>query len=311
MDFTHFTRRSFLHRLLEGGVICSVTSRTLFGYHDDDLQGVFREICANLVQLINEERSVEKVTPVELDELASNVATKHAEEMAASDFASHWSLNGLKPYMRYSFAGGLHATQENISAADNTWSVKRADLLQDTSYLHVRLYQESPPNDGHRRTILASQQTHVGIGLAVEHLRLRMVELFVARYLDITNHQEKVKRNEVVTFAGRLLKNSYSLQRIEIFYETTPTKPQLEWLRVARPYSLPDRAVVLRPKLPEGLTYADGSHGDFKLKSDGTFQTSISLFAEEPGIYTIVCWVKRSNREKPFPATQACVVVEN
>jgi len=53
-------------------------------------------------------------------------------------------MTGLKPYHRYSFAGGYHATQENVSASDNTWSMRLADLKQDTSYLHVRLYQESP-----------------------------------------------------------------------------------------------------------------------------------------------------------------------
>ena len=146
----------------------------------DDLEKTFAEIRANLLEMVNEERAVAKVPALATDELATQVATKHALEMAAGEFTSHWGRDGLKPYQRYSFAGGTHATQENVSAADNTWSTKLSDLKQDTAYVHVRLYQEKAPNDGHRRTILAPQHTHVGFGLAVDHLRLRLVELFVA-----------------------------------------------------------------------------------------------------------------------------------
>ncbi len=115
----------------------------------------FSELRTNLLEMVNEERVVEKLKPLELDELATRVATAHATEMATHGFASHWGRDGLKPYHRYSFAGGSDATQENVSAADNTWSNKLSDLKQDTSYLHLRLYQEKPPNDGHRKTILA------------------------------------------------------------------------------------------------------------------------------------------------------------
>ena len=118
--------------------------------------------------------------------------------MAKHEYASHWDRDGLKPYHRYSFAGGVHATQENVSAADNTWSTKTGDLLQDTSYLHVRLYQEKPPNDGHRRAILAPQQTHVGLGIALDKLKLRVVELFVAKHLEVKSIARKVNRTTVL-----------------------------------------------------------------------------------------------------------------
>ena len=123
--------------------------------------------------------------PVELDDLATEVATKHAVDLVTNDFIGHWGTDGLKPYHRYAAAGGTHATEENVSAVDGTWSTKAKDLKLETAYLHVRLYQEKPPYDGHRRTILRPQHTHVGIGLAVQSLRLRMVELFVAKYVDV------------------------------------------------------------------------------------------------------------------------------
>jgi len=49
---------------------------------DDDLEITIREIRANLLEMINEERAVSKVPRIEIDELATQVATKHAVDMA-------------------------------------------------------------------------------------------------------------------------------------------------------------------------------------------------------------------------------------
>jgi hypothetical protein len=97
------------------------------------LNDSFAEIRANLLQLVNEERAVEKVPLLKIDDLATRVATAHAQEMAKYGYASHWNREGLKPYHRYAQAGGYHYTKENVSAADNTWSNKLVDLKPDTS----------------------------------------------------------------------------------------------------------------------------------------------------------------------------------
>jgi Cysteine-rich secretory protein family len=268
------------------------------------------QLRANLLNLINEERAVEKVPPVALDELATRVATRHAEDMAKHEYASHWDRDGLKPYHRYSLAGGVHATQENVSAADNTWSTKTEDLLQDTSYLHVRLYQEKPPNDGHRRAILAPQQTHVGLGIALDKLRLRVVELFVAKHLEVNPVAGKVKANDSLTFTARLTVPETFLRVIEVFYEPLPQEPGIDWLRQPRSYALPTESVVLRPKVPPPFLYADRTPGVIEVARDGTFRAPIRLFKKQPGIYTIVTWLERGSSRKAFPATEVCVRAE-
>jgi uncharacterized protein YkwD len=269
----------------------------------------FDEIRANLLQLVNEERAVEKVPPLAVDELATRIATEHAHDMATGNFASHWGRDGLKPYQRYSLAGGIDATQENVSAADNTWSGKTKDLMQDTAYLHIRLYGEKPPDDGHRRTILASQHTHVGFGLALDQLRLRLVEVFVARYVELTTVRREAKAGDTFIFAGKLLDASHVLKQVEVFYEPLPKAAESSWLAVSQPYSLPDDSVVLLPKLPLGLTYGDRTTGVLEGGSDGKFTVPVTLFRRTPGIYTIVCWIKRKRSEKAFPATEVCIRV--
>jgi uncharacterized protein YkwD len=274
----------------------------------DDLEAIFAEIRANLLEMVNEEREVAKLNPLLVDELATQVAAKHAQEMAVDDFASHWGSDGRKPYHRYSFAGGTQATQENVSAADNTWSMKASDLKQDAAYLHVRLYQEKPPYDGHRRAILAPQHTHVGFGIAGKNLRLRLVELFVAKYLQVEPMPRKAKPGERLTFTAKMPKEGFYLNTVEVFYEPLPATPQMSWLRQPRSYGLPDESRVLRPKAPPPYVYADRQPGVVEIALDGKFTAPIKLFKNEPGIYTIVTWLTRnSGSQKPFPATEICI----
>jgi uncharacterized protein YkwD len=270
----------------------------------------FAELRANLLEMVNEERAVEKLPPVAIDELATRVATQHAADMAAHEFVSHWGRDGLKPYHRYSFAGGTDATQENISAADNTWSNKSSDLKQDTSYLHLRLYQEKPPNDGHRKTILAPQLTHVGFGIAVEKLRLRLVELFVARYVAVKDVPRIAKPGDVVPFAAKLLRQDHSLNHVEVFYEPIPKAPELSWLNESRSYELPRESTVLRPKVAPPYTYLDRGTGEVEVNLDGSFSVPVRLSRNKPGIYTLVAWIKANRSGKSFPATEVCIRVE-
>jgi uncharacterized protein YkwD len=302
------SRRTFIQAGITSAVlpICVPRFELLLGTELKDLEALRR----NLLQLINDEREVANVGRVELDDFASKIAMAHAEEMAVDEFVSHWGKNGYNPYQRYSFAGGYHATQENISAADNTWSLKFEDLKQDTSYLHVRLYQEQPPNDGHRQAILAPQHTHVGLGMAIEKLRLRVVELFVSKYVELNPIVQTAKPKTTVTVAGRLLKSNDTLNTIEVFYEPLPTPRNIEWLQQPRSYSLPSESQVLKPILPPPYQYGDRQPGVIRVEPDGRFEAPVTLFKDSPGVYTIVCWVKRRRGEKPFPATGLCIRAE-
>lgn len=276
-----------------------------------NVEKMFAEIRANLLEMVNEEREVAKVSPVAVDELATQVATKHAVDMATGQFASHWGRDGLKPYQRYSFAGGTDATQENVSAADNTWSMKFADLKQDTAYLHVRLYQEKPPNDGHRHAILAPQHTHVGFGLAIDQLRLRLVELFVARYVKVEPVRRASKPGATLYLSGRILNHDYVLDHVEVCYEPLPKAPDLNWLRQPRSYSLPRESVELRKKVPPPFVYSDGVRGVIDVLPSGSFSFPVKLYKEEPGIYTVIAWIKREGSNKTFAATQICIRAES
>src|SRR5258708_11720031 len=85
------------------------------GRFSDEYLPIVRQ---RLLDLVNTERSQAGLSALELDDLACKVANDHARDMANGRFLSHWGSDGRKPYHRYSFAGGIHAIQEKVSAAD-------------------------------------------------------------------------------------------------------------------------------------------------------------------------------------------------
>jgi len=307
---TAFSRRNFLKSSAALAFCYSAGDVPRLLAHITDDEKTLNQLRNNLLQMVNEERAVSKLSPVATDALATEVATKHAREMAQHKYVSHWNREGLKPYQRYSLANGFHATQENISAADNTWSSELKDLIQDTSYLHLRLYNETPPNDGHRKAILAPQHTHVGFGIAVDELRLRVVELFVAKYVELVSQPQKGKPGETIYLKGKLLKWYYTLTLVEVFYEPLPRKLDVEALNQSRNYSLPAESVNLRPRLQPPYQYADRLPGVIEVDPDGSFRAPVTLFKNSPGSYTIVCWVKLRGSAKAFPATEICIRAE-
>ena len=69
-----------------------------------------------MLELINAERDQAGLNPVEM---GHNIAAQlHSESALKNCFASHWGMDGLKPYMRYSLAGGYQSNAENGHGSD-------------------------------------------------------------------------------------------------------------------------------------------------------------------------------------------------
>src|SRR5712691_5946503 len=73
----------------------------------------------DLLNLVNSERELSGLSALAFEDLACSVADEHAVDMANGKFLAHWGKDGRKPYHRYSDAGGFHAVQENVSAAND------------------------------------------------------------------------------------------------------------------------------------------------------------------------------------------------
>ena len=274
------------------------------GRFDNDSVPLARE---KLLQLVNDERAFAGLSPVEMDDLACKVASDHALDMANRAFLSHWGSDGLKPYHRYSFAGGIDAVQENVSQANHIASVTPYGVQSDLNDMHLKMVNEAPPNDGHRRTILAPQHTHVGFGVALHEHNVSLVEMFVARYVKLDSIRPSPKRDSTIFISGRPINPKHFLHQVEVFYEPLPEPLDITWLRTPRPYSLPDLSIALRPKAPQGTLYTDGSKGDYDWTADGRFRVPVLPFENKPGIYTVIFWLRKAPADKAFPAAGICL----
>jgi hypothetical protein len=263
-----------------------------------------------LLMQINAERTTAGLNQLVLDDLANEVASEHALDMVKGGYLSHWGRDGRKFYHRYSFAGGVDAAQENASAAEYIQSLTPTAVKQDLRDMHASMFEETPPYDGHRQTILFPYHTHVGFGIALQGHSLRLDELYLARYLHIDPVIRRAKPRSTVNVTGRLLNLGHFLNQVDVFYEPLPRPPELEWLRTARPVSLPDEYKTLRPRAPAGTKYTDGSKGEYEWRPNGTFTVPVRMFRNEPGIYTLVFWVRRVPADKGFPGAEVCILSE-
>lgn len=302
-------RRSFLKTTAPFvlGLPSLIRAQTLIerGRFTDEQLPLARE---QLLKMVNHERAGAGLNQLQLDDLAGQVANRHARDMATGGFLNHFGSDGLKPYHRYGLAGGTDAVQENCSAAESIESVSPLRVLNDLHDMHQSMIDEVPPQDGHRKTILFPYHTHVGFGIALQNRSLRLDELYLARYLQLDPFSSKAKPKSTVILTGRHLTSNHFLFGVDVCFEPLPGSLTLDWLRQNQhSISLPDTFVHLRPKVPEGTTYTDGGTGDFDWNRAGKFRVRVRLSKDEPGIYTLIFWIRRSPKDKGFAGAQVCI----
>lgn len=136
-----------------------------------------------MLELINAERTKAGVQPVVL---GGNVSAQlHAESSLDNCAGSHWGIDGLKPYMRYSLAGGYQSNGENWLGSD--YCIKASDRYSSIVSIEQEVieamngWMNSP---GHRRNILRKWHKKVNIGLAWDRYNFKAVQHFEGDYVE-------------------------------------------------------------------------------------------------------------------------------
>lgn len=132
---------------------------------------------ARTLELVNAARSEAGAAPVALGDML--VAQRQAEGLLRDCVLSHWGTDGLKPYMRYSLAGGYRVNGENVlthgeCGVRGGWIARHGDPL-DEAAAAVRGFMASP---GHRETILDPDYRVMHLGLAWDGRVFKMVQHF-------------------------------------------------------------------------------------------------------------------------------------
>ena len=178
-----------------------------------------------MLDLVNQARAEAGAPPVELGDNAA--AQLHAEASLEGCFSGHWGSDGLKPYIRYTLAGGRQYSGENVAANnycptgeegyDRIWSVW--PLIQAS----VKGWLDSP---GHRSTMLDPDYRRVNVGLAWNSYNFSAVQQFETDYLDYSQAPELLDGGTLAV-AG-WVKGGISLDApgallIDVEYDPPPT----------------------------------------------------------------------------------------
>ena len=181
------------------------------------------EFKAYMLELINEERVKAGVPPVTLGD---NIAAQlHAENSLTNCFGSHWGIDGLKPYMRYSLAGGYQTNAENGSGSD--YCIREGEGYRPLGSMEAEIretmdgWMDSP---GHRRTLLDRWHKKVNIGLAWNKYNFAAAQHFEGDYVEFD--RLPTIDNGVLLLAGQV-KNGASFDQddyidINVYYDPPP-----------------------------------------------------------------------------------------
>lgn len=244
---------------------------------------------------INADRRAHGLNAVAYDRLAAEVGESHCREMLAHGYVSHWNTRGLKPYHRFSFAGGTDAISENCSGSDASHDVYRSvgDVTAGVLESHAAMLGEIPPDDGHRRTILNPANTHVGIGLAFNRRAVRMTQEFVQRHVEVKSVPPATLRvGEQFLLRGRVLSPAHRAKSIAVYFEPYPRPLSLDELHRTSSYGFPNEVDYEFPVCSPGRRYTDGSTGTVVISRDGEFSCALNFKRRLPGLHTICVWLE-------------------
>lgn len=174
------------------------------------------------LSLINNDRNSFGLGPVSLASIPSG--QQHADSMLKYGYFSHWDVQGLKPYMRYSVLGGNGFVEENVAYEFTSLptilsvsSVERAI----TNLEHQMVYNDSACcQNGHRDNILNKFHNQVSIGIAYNSTDVFFVEDFITNYAGI--NLPVTQGSDTINFVGTT-SQSLNPNSIQVFYDKTPS----------------------------------------------------------------------------------------
>lgn len=286
----------------------------------DETRTTLRE---HVLKLINRDRKLYNLPPVQLDLEASAIGDDYCRRQIKNGTNGHFTTDGLAPYMRYSFAGGNDGVSENAAAWSANYTFSDRALYEMARRSQDAMMAEAPPHDGHKKTILDAHATHVGIGLAWDGAEFRLVHEFIRRYITWSRPVPRHARaGQTVLIAGQPVAGA-SIEAISVHYERTPEVMPAHVANALANYSLPAKRKDYFPRLKQEYTrhpngtieivrreYPGGHRGDFNVGKDGAFSFDVP-FTQGAGIYTIVVWVRRDGVDLPVSASNISVRVDD
>ena len=193
-------------------------------------------------------------------DLGDNVAAQlHAESALENCFSSHWGIDGLKPYMRYTLAGGYHYNAENLSGRDYCITARDGYAKNRSANHEIRQATDGLMNSpGHRRNILNKWHRKVNIGIAMDDYNFTIVQHFEGDYVDYSELPSIT--NGTLAFKGNVKHGVYFADErslgVQIYYD--PPVYALTRGQISRTYCLKSGIQIAGLRQPlQGNWYYD------------------------------------------------------
>jgi hypothetical protein len=285
------------------------------------------------LQKINEDRAKFGLQPVQLSD--NPAAQIHAGDMLITRKLSHWTSDGMKPYMKYSVNGGFHEVSQNAAMQWSEGSAPsnfRLDLCKANdffcltyeveqaidSFQYDMVYDDKECcNDGHRENILDKHHTHVSLGIAYNSFEIACIQNFENQYVSWFQPITLDEESNTISMSGTLT-DGISLDVVNIFFDPLPTPATYEEHVDDTSYGLGDfAAIVVEPPPPDSyyvepedyvLIIADGWTADNQ-GFDITFPIAKMYEKYGSGVYTIVIYANDGSED--FAVTNTALFIEN
>lgn len=264
---------------------------------------VLAEAKEYMLELINLERAKAGVPAVVLGD---NIAAQlHAESALENCFSSHWGADGLKPYMRYSLAGGYQSNGENVSGLN--YCIKAGDGYRslDSPEQEMREAMDGlMRSPGHRRQILKPRHRKVNIGLAWDKYNFRVAQQFEGDYIEYS--RLPTIDNEILSFAGQT-RNGLEFGdrkdlRVQVYYDPPPHSLSRGQLARTSCVGIGIQVAILRSPLPSNRSYTE--HQFSKGQSQCPDPYAVPADTSGPGSYDAAHQVDREADSISLPKLQ-------
>jgi uncharacterized protein YkwD len=244
------------------------------------------EMRAYALREINVERSKAGLRNVTLSPI--DCAQGHADEMLQSRYLSHWGMDGSKPYMRYTSAGGRGSVAENAAYISSTGSLDAYESIHKLNWNMV--YNDSGSNWGHRDNMLNPQHNRVVIGVAFDGSILTLVQDFEDYYFTVT---EVKQSGSTVSLTYTSTISGWRPDQVAIYYDPLPHPLTAEQLTKPPYNGSYDAGELVGGVVPQGyhLTKGITVNTSSWSTSRSTFRASFDLgrifSSGGAGVYTL------------------------
>ena len=232
--------------------------------------------------LINADRLANGQSEIGWDETAALAGMLHAQEMNSFSYLSHWNLSGYGPDYRYTKAGGLNVSSENVYYYEHTPnSVLTPTSAEDWRKLIADAQQSLMDSPGHEANILAPAHTDVGIGIAYDERngRLRIAQEFTNHYVVIQPIPLQTAVGGEIAIQGRLL-SGVTNPLINLAFEPYPSPMGIDELNNTNTYESPS-------EIYDAI--------EVVVDENGAFNQTITLnHDQQSGLYHVRLWVDTS-----------------